>query len=118
MPHPFHPQIRVKHIHVRTYNCTCNYSCFKARQDYIQESRRIREEQDREYLESLRTDQKKEEDRQRAKADLALVGLAQSDRKKELVKCSIIKTSRLTPTDAQDSLDFYSMNETNVCYQS
>ena len=59
------------HIHdiVQTYNCTCNYFCFKARQDYIEESRRIREEQDREYQESLQIDQKKEEERQRAKAD-------------------------------------------------
>ena len=71
MLHPFHPQIRVKHIHVQAYNCTCNYFCFKVRQDYIQESQRIREEQDREYQESLRTDQKKGEDRQRATADQA-----------------------------------------------
>ena len=48
-----------------------NCSCFKARQEYILESRRIREEQDREYQESLRIDREKEEERQKAKADQA-----------------------------------------------
>ena len=55
------------------YMNMCNYSCFKACQDdmYLQESRRIREEQDREYQESLQIDRKKEEERLRAEADQA-----------------------------------------------
>ena len=48
-----------------------NFFYFKARQEYILESRKIREEQDREYQESLRIDRKKEEERQRVKAEEA-----------------------------------------------
>lgn len=64
---PLVPLTRINHIHVHDIL----YSCFKARQDYtyIQESRRIREEQDQEYQESLQIDQKEEEERLRAKAD-------------------------------------------------
>ena len=65
------------HGNVQLHACNC--SCFKARQDYILESRRIREEQDREYQESLRIDQEKEEKRQNVKADLE---------RKEQVNCA------------------------------
>ena len=62
LSHPFLP---------KQLNLLGNYSCFKARQEYILESRRIREEQDREYQESLQIDREKEEQRQKAKADQA-----------------------------------------------
>lgn len=65
------------HGSIQSYAYNCSY--FKARQDYILESRRIREEQDREYQESLQIDQEKEEKRQRVKADLE---------RKEQVNCA------------------------------
>ena len=43
----------------------------------------------------------------------ALVGLAQSDHGRELIKCSVFKASGLTPTAARRHFGFDSMNERN-----
>lgn len=48
----------------------------------------------------------------------ALVGLAQSDRERELIKCSVFKASGLTPTAARRHFGFDSMNERSKRLQS
>ena len=53
------------HLIPAIYLYTCNTFYLKARQEHILESRRIMEEQDREYQESLQIDQEKEDKRQR-----------------------------------------------------
>lgn len=54
-----------------------------------------------------------------SKLDIAvLVGLAQSDRERELIKCSIFTASGLTPTAAHRNFGFDCMNERSKRLQS